>query len=115
MLCQSIDTGARIDDVQVVESQVFQGDAHGWGQSRGILALELNADATPVLEQEQVQFGAAVCAPEVSFVWRHRVHCFFEGIALPRSAQLRVQEKIALRASVQEMMQDAAVTEENLR
>jgi hypothetical protein len=55
---QRIATSSRINHPQFIQFQIPQGDAHGGCQRGSIRAFAFHADPAPVLEQEQVEFGA---------------------------------------------------------
>ena len=58
----------RINDKDAVKLQVLQGSTHGGSQPGSIHTLAFYTDASSILEQEQIQFGAIVGGPIVGFI-----------------------------------------------
>ena len=54
-----------IDDPQVGEVQIVEGDSHGFGEAGGVGIFEFHAPIFAALLPEEVEFRAGVGAPEI--------------------------------------------------
>lgn len=57
-----------MDDVEGVQPEILHRDAHRLGDGRRVRALELEATAPSPLHDQQVEFRALVCRPEVTLL-----------------------------------------------
>lgn len=80
-----------MDDVEVVERQVFERDAHGSPGAWLLRELELDPKATTGVAQEQIELGAAVRPPEERFTIPAHTEDLLQAEPLPRCPQLRVR------------------------
>src|SRR5690606_8997371 len=62
---KSIPVLSGIDHVEFVQLEISERHVHALGHSRGILALDLDADPFPFVEKEQVQFRSGMYPIEV--------------------------------------------------
>ena len=68
IIFQCIRSFSWVDDIEHIQYQIVQCDAHRAANFRRIHALELESDASSLADEEEIKFGTAVNCIEVSTV-----------------------------------------------
>ena len=106
---------AGADHEQGVEPQVLHRDAHRPGEARLFGVLELVAHPPPFVEEEEIELGPSLRAPEEGLVRARLPEHLLEGEALPGTAHLGVRVELGGRAQAEEVMEEAGVSQRDLR
>ena len=108
---QRVASRAGVDHDEPAEPQIRHRAAHRCGQLRGVGALDLDAVPAAAPEEEQVQPGAAVRAPEVRLVWSQSAQNLLDDVTFPRGAELRMAQQVGMRANPQQVMEEPGVAQ----
>lgn len=103
-----------VDDEGAVELQVGAGDVQGFGHAGRGAGLEFYTDAFAVQKEQEVQFRAAMGAPEISRPGVGGLQDLLHGKAFPRGSGFRMPQEAGPGWNIQQGVQQAAVPDVNL-
>lgn len=100
---------ARVDNPQVLQTQVLHSYLHRSAPARRIAVFELKPVTLACRPYQQVQFGACMGRPEVGIAGIKHPDDAFHSKSFPRWAEVGMPLQISQRAQLKQSMQNAAV------
>ena len=115
-LCHGVCVDAGMNYMQRVELEICHREAHRRREDRSRSVLDLETDALPTANHEQVEFCALIRAPKKALrgVQSQLRDDFLDDEAFPRGANLGVRDQIVVSGQVQQRVQDATVADVDL-
>ena len=101
----------RVDDVEMVEPEIFHGHAHGFCGGGALGVFELEAEAFATMKDEEVEFRAAVGEPEVGVAIRGDGEDLFYAKTFPGGTELGVGLQGGVVGDAEKGMKDAGIAD----